>query len=127
MRSYTMPNKPKFIYSSMKLAALFLKVEAISLQQTLPLRSLGTKGNYGEFFRLRETKFQRKWWELRNRLLEKYPIELRIDPLKEAQLSVQAESKEKADQIIKNFTTNINKALYKKYGVSELTCGYLPE
>jgi len=119
-----MPNKPKFIYQ----VSRSLPKSRNYLTSTDPtIDTIRHKRKLLGIFLPSRNKVLKEVVGIRNKLLEKYAIELKIDPLKGARLSVQAESKEKADQIIKSFSGNINKALYKKYGVSELTCEYLPE
>jgi len=119
-----MPNKPKFIY---EVSRSLLKSRNYLTSTDPTIEVIRHKRKLWGIFPPSRNKVSKEVVGIRNNLLEKYPIELRIDPLKGARLSVQAECKEKADQIIKNFTSDINKALYKKYGVSELTCEYLPE
>jgi len=119
-----MPNKPKFIYE----VSRSLPKSRNYLTSTDPtIDIIRHKRKLLGIFPPSRNKVSKEVVGIRNKLLEKYPIELKIDPLKGARLSVQAKTKEKADQIIKNFTSDINKALYKKYGVSELACEYLLE
>jgi hypothetical protein len=119
-----MPNKPKFIYE----VSRSLPKGRDYLTSTDPtIDTIRHRRKLLGIFLPSRNKVSKEVVGIRNRLLEKYPIELKIDPLKGAQLIVEAQTKEKADQIIKSFSGNINKALYKKYGVSELTCEYLPE
>ena len=119
-----MPNKPKFIYE----VSRSLPKSRNYLTSTDPtIDTIRHKRKLLGIFPPSRNKVSKEVVGMRNKLLEKYPTELKIDPLKGAQLTVQAETREEADRIIKNFTTNINQALYKKYGVSELTCEYLPK
>jgi len=119
-----MPNKPKFIYE----VSRSLPKSRNYLTSTDPIiDTIRHKRKVLGIFPPSRNKVSKEVVGVRNKLLEEYPVELKIDPLKGARLSVQADTKEKADQIIKSFTGNINKALYKKYGVSELTCEYLPK
>jgi hypothetical protein len=60
----------------------------------------------------------------KNKILKKYSIKLRSDPLTGQQLIVQARNKEKANREINSFSHEINEALYRKYGVKDLSCEY---
>jgi hypothetical protein len=60
----------------------------------------------------------------KNKILKKYSIKLRSDPLTGQQLIVRARNKEKADRKINSFTHEINEVLYRKYGVKDLSCEY---
>lgn len=60
----------------------------------------------------------------KDKILKKYSIELRSDPLTGQQLVVRAKNKGKADRKINSFTQEINQALYRKYGVKDLPCEY---
>ncbi|MFQ5834815.1 MAG: hypothetical protein ACE5HR_02680 [bacterium] len=60
----------------------------------------------------------------KNKILKKYSIKLKRDPLTGQQLIVRARNKEKADRRINRFTHEINEALYRKYGVKDLSCEY---
>lgn len=118
-----MPNKPKFIY---EVSGSLPKSRDYLTSGDPTIEAIRRKRKRLGMFLPSRNKVSNEVVGIRNRLLERYPIELKIEPLKGVQLTVQAESKEKADQIIKNFTGDINRTLYKKHGVSELTCEYLP-
>lgn len=60
----------------------------------------------------------------KNKILKKYSIKLRSDPLTGQQLTVRARNKEKADRKINSFTEEMNKALYRKYGIKDLSWEY---
>jgi len=118
-----MPNKAKFIY---EVSGSLPKSRDYLTSADPTIDTVRYKRRLLGIIPASRNKVSNEVVGIRNRLLERYPIELKIEPLKGVQLAVQAESKEKADQIIKSFTDDINRALYKKHGVSELTCEYLP-
>ncbi len=118
-----MPNKPKFVYE----VSWSLPKSPDYLTSGDPtIDAIRHKRKRLGIFLPSRNKVSNEVVGIRNRLLKRYPIELKTEPLKAVQLTVQAESKEEADQIIKSFTDDINRVLYKKHGVSELTCEYLP-
>lgn len=119
-----MPNKPKFIY---EVSHSLPKSRDYLTSADPTIDTIRYKRRLLGIIPASRNKVSKEVLGIRNKLLERYPIELKIEPLKGAQLTVQAETKEKADQVIKSFTNDINRALYKKYGVSELTCKYLPQ
>jgi len=118
-----MPNKAKFIY---EVSGSLPKSRDYLTSADPTIDAIRRKRKRLGMFLPSRNKVSNEVVGIRNRLLERYPIELKEEPLKGVQLTVQAESKEKADQIIKSFTNDINRALYKKHGVSELSCEYLP-
>ncbi len=118
-----MPNKPEFIY---EVSGSLPKSRDYLTSGDPTVDAIRHKRKRLGIFLPSRNKVSNEVLGIKNKLLERYPIELKIELLKGVQLAVQAESKEKADQIIKSFTGDINRALYKKYGVSELTCEYLP-
>jgi len=60
----------------------------------------------------------------KNKILKKYSIKLKSDPFTGQQLVVRARNKKKADRKINSFTEEINKALYRKYGLKDLSREY---
>jgi len=118
-----MPNKAKFIY---EVSSSLPKSRDYLASGDPAIDAIRRKRKLLGIFPPSRNKVSKEVVGIRNRLLGRYPIELKEEPLKGVQLTVQAKNKEEADQIIKSFTNDVNRALYKKYGVSELTCEYLP-